>query len=740
MNISRCSYTLLGVLLFLFLFNSVSFAQESAHWETLIIPGRQCHYLLPDSPVDPAWTLSSFDDSGWTTATGGVGYGDNDDNTTIDPAISVYSRYNFTLSSPEIITHLILDMDFDDAFVAYLNGVELARYNMGDSLSATAWNQSADTLQEAHVYQGLVPLRFTFDDSIINLLHAGSNTFAVQVHNESSSSSDLSSNPYLHARVAASESYFHATPSWFYPPFSEDSTLLPLVVLSTDGQPIPSDPRITASMKLVDNPPGVYNFPDDPPNGYDGQISIEVRGESSAWFSPKKSYSLETQTDSGTNNNVSLLQLPLENDWVLYAPYLDKSLIRNVLSYRLFEEMGHYAPRTRFVDLILNNDFQGLYILTEKIKRDKNRVDMAKLLPEDISGDELTGGYLLRIDKLTGMSPDEYWVSPVLPPYADFEPVTYQYFDPKPEELNDEQRSYIRNHMQEFETALIQSNFKDPEKGYRSFLDMPSFVDMTILNEFTKDVDAFRLSHYFYKQKDSDGGKLVTGPPWDYNLTFGNSNFTSDMHEPFNWIYTNPITIYWWARVMEDSWFRNALRCRWDELYRSVLSSDHLHGIIDSTLMVMGESVNNNFRRWPILGTWVWPNHYVGETYSDEEWFLRNWIDERLEWLDARWGGQCWTLSDESEQTIPLPDATRIYPNPSDLSATFVDLNGFVETELNFSIYDMNGRVVHRGLARYSGSEFTYALPDLSYLGNGIYTLEIGSSAKERVLFKLIRQ
>jgi hypothetical protein len=153
----------------------------------------------------------------------------------------------------------------------------------------------------------------------------------------------------------------------------------------------------------------------------------------------------------------------------------------------------------------------------------------------------------------------------------------------------------------------------------------------------------------------------------------------------------------------------------------------------------MGEAVNTNFERWPILGTWVWPNYYVGETYSDEEWFLRNWIDERLEWLDARWGGQCWALSDESEQAIPLPDATRIYPNPSDLSATFVDLNGFVEAELPFSLYDMNGRVVHKGLARYSGSEFTYALPDLSYLGNGLYTLEIESPAKESVLLKLIK-
>jgi hypothetical protein len=108
--------------------------------------------------------------------------------------------------------------------------------------------------------------------------------------------------------------------------------------------------------------------------------------------------------------------------------------------------------------------------------------------------------------------------------------------------------------------------------------------------------------------------------------------------------------------------------------------------------------------------------------------------------MDGKWGGQCWALSDESDQTIPLPDAKRVYPNPSDLSATFVDLNGFIETELGFRIIDMQGRVVHQAMARYSGSEFTYALPDLSYLPNGVYTLEIGDSITGRSVFRLLKQ
>ncbi len=191
---------------------------------------------------------------------------------------------------------------------------------------------------------------------------------------------------------------------------------------------------------------------------------------------------------------------------------------------------------------------------------------------------------------------------------------------------------------------------------------------------------------------------------------------------------------------MEDSWFRNQLRCRWDELYQSVLSSENLHAIVDSSLIVMGESVSRNFQRWPILGTYVWPNSFVGQTYSEEEWFLRNWMDDRIEWMDGKWGGQCWPLSSDNEEVIPLPESGRIYPNPSDLSSTFVDLNGMLEAEVSFRLFDMNGRIVQQGRAHYSGSEFAYSLPDLSFLPKGIYTLEIGSTVQERAVFKLIKQ
>lgn len=739
MILNKWNAALLGALVSLLLSCPAASAQDIDHWETLILPGRQCKYLVPASQVDPAWIHIDYDDSGWETGIGGVGYGDDDDNTTIDQSVSVYCRYDFTLSYPDSIVDLVLDMDFDDGFVAYLNGTELARYNMGEAGSTTTWDQLAETLHEAGLYQGMGVLRFTLEESLTDLLQLGTNTFALEVHNESATSSDLSSNPYLHAGIANSGSFYHSTPDWFYPPFLKDSTRLPLLMIDTEGQQIPNEPRITATMKLVDMGLGNYNPTTDTGNVYNGQISIETRGESSQWFSPKDSYSIETQTDSGTNNNVSLLGLPEENDWVLYAPYSDKSLIRNVLTYSLFEEMGNYSPRTRFVELVLNNDYRGIYILTEKIKRDKNRVDMAKLRPEDITGDELSGGYLMRIDKTTDMPSTHYWQSSIYPPLSGYQRVTYQYFDPDYEELNDTQRNYIKDFLYEFESALVQSYFKDPDRGYRAYLDIPSMIDMMILNEFTKEVDSYLFSHYFYKQKDSDGGLLVNGPPWDYNLAFGNNDYYPDVHLDYNWLYDQDNRVYWWARVMEDSWFRNALRCRWDELHETVLSSEHLHGFIDSTTMVMGESIDRNFIRWPVLGVYIWPNSYVGASYDEEEWFLRNWIDDRLEWMNGRWGGQCWPLAAEEDQVIQLPESGRIYPNPSDLSYTFVDLNGYLGEEVPFRLFDMSGRLVHQDLAPYAGNEFAYALPDLSHLPIGIYSLEIGSISEIRQVFKLIK-
>ena len=518
-----------------------------------------------------------------------------------------------------------------------------------------------------------------------------------------------------------------------------DSTLLPLLIIDTYGAEIPDEPRIKAHMGLIHNETGDYNKLEDPFSEYDGQISIERRGESSQYFYPKKSFSIETQNSDGSNNNVSLLGLPEENDFVLNAPYGDKSLMRNVLSYGLFDKFGHYSPRTRFVEVILNGDFQGLYVLTEKIKRDKNRVDIAKIVPKDTTAEDISGGYLLRIDKISSMEPYEYWESTVNPLFPEKNKIIYQFFDPDYYELTLAQRDYVKGYMQEFDETLVGDNFKDPATGYRSYLDIPSFVDLMILNEFTKDVDAFRLSHYFYKQKVTKGGKLVSGPPWDYNLTFGNSDFTTDFHLPENWIYPHRVAIYWWDRAMQDPWFANQLHCRWDELYETVMSPESMSAMIDSTYLALDRATERNFTRWPILGTYVWPNSFVGTSYGHEMGFLRIWIGDRLNWMNDRWGGMCLVASDQATQLISDP-RLKVFPNPSDLSNTYLSLSHYSATELSIRLYDLSGKRVYQTEITYSGSEYAFPLPNLSFLPSGIYTLEVTDGQSLREITKLLKQ
>ncbi|MCK4750603.1 MAG: CotH kinase family protein, partial [Bacteroidales bacterium] len=612
--------------------------------------------------------------------------------------------------------------------------------NMGAYGSPTTWDQLADGHHNALMPEGLDPMRFHLGQAGLDLLVTGENLLSIEAHNVSAVSSDLSSNIYLHAGISSETHFFNDPPDWFTapPPFPVDSSLLPLMVINTEGVQIPDEPRITARMGLIYNGEGKYQTVDDPLNAYDGQISIERRGESSSMY-PKTSYSIETQTDSGTNNNVSLLGLPEENDYVLYGPYGDKSQIRNVISYSLFEQMGHYAPRTRLIELVINNDYKGLYVLTEKIKRDQNRVDMARLTPSDTAAPDITGGYILRVDKTSGMDPSEYWDSNVQPPIQGYGIVRYQYFVPGYDELTTSQRSYIRNYMESFEQVLVSSGFQDPLTGYRSYLDIPSFIDLMILNEFTKDVDAFRLSHYFYKQRDDRGGKIVQGPPWDYNLTFGNNDFTEDIDNTSNWIYNKTMTIYWWARLMQDSWFRNQLYCRWDQLYASILDPSNVSMMVDDILYDLNDAINRNYERWPVFGIYVWPNSFVGNNYPEEEEYLRSWIDDRLSWMELKWGGLCVPVSTGGAPVIQEAGILKVYPNPSNLSHTFVSIPFSDASSVHIRLFDMKGRLAFESEVQNSNAEFAYQLPDLSTLPGGVYTLEVNDGAT-RMVARVIKQ
>ena len=152
-----------------------------------------------------------------------------------------------------------------------------------------------------------------------------------------------------------------------------DSTNIPLFIIDTKGQSIPDEPKITADLRIIYDGKS-YNCPDDTANIYEGKIGIEIRGKYSATL-PQKPYGIETRDALGENLNIPLFHMPAENDWILLANYNDKTFLRNTLSFEIFRRMGHFAPRTQYCELVLNDNYQGIYVFTEKIKRDKGRVN-----------------------------------------------------------------------------------------------------------------------------------------------------------------------------------------------------------------------------------------------------------------------------------------------------------------------------------------------------------------------------
>jgi len=609
------------------------------HWETIVAAETEWKYFAATTEPSEYWNTLQFDDTQWLTGIGGIGYDDGDDATVIEFVNSLYLRVKFGISDLALITEMLLDIDFDDGFVAYINGTEIAR-----SANVIADNPAFDSGvsydREALMYQGGAPERYALDKSV---LLTGENVLAVHILNISFTSSDLSSLVYLQGKINSENISYSQTPEWFVAPSEFSDSNLPIVIINTNGQTIVDDPKITATMGIINNGVGNRNAITDDYTDYNGLIGIEVRGQSSQMF-PKKSYGFETRDQSGADIKVPLMGMPAESDWVLYAPFTDKTMVRNALTFELCREMGNYCTRTQYCELFLNGVYEGIYILMEKIKRDEFRVNINKLKPDETSGDDLTGGYIVKVDKLDWNYQNGYdgWLSAPEPSYPEAKDITFQYYYPKPEDLVPAQRNYIKNFVTETEAVLISEDFTDKNTGYNKYLNVGSFVDALIINEISKEVDKYRFSTYFYKQRDSDGGEFFAGPAWDFNLGYGNVDYWNFGLSADGWVYEDVqpgewSVMYWWKRLVEDPYFASLVATRWHDLRQNVLSNENQLGIIDSLVTIIDEAKERNFDRWPILGVYIWPNYdWEGNDYSDELDYLRNWLTARLAWMDYR--------------------------------------------------------------------------------------------------------
>ncbi len=494
------------------------------------------------------------------------------------------------------------------------------------------------------------------------------------------------------------------------------SSNLPIIVIDTNGEHIRDDERIFVDMGAVDNGPGRRNYLTGPFNAYNGKIAIETRGSATSGY-PKRQYRFETEDSLGENLNVSLLGLPVENDWVLYGPYTDdQSLIRNVLAYKLSNDIGRYASRTRFCELVLNDNYRGLYILMEKIKRDNDRVEIAEMDSTAIAGDDVTGGYIFKIDKWEGENVG-FWESE--------NHIIYQYHYPKADEILPQQEQYIKNFMDNFETIMLNlDKLSGPLPAYETVIDVPSFIDHFLLNEFPKNVDAYRISAFLYKQNARRGGKLFAGPIWDFNLSFGNAWYAEDKFVTDTWQVDYSISIrpgdnyrvpFWWPLLVKYPDFTNKIVQRWNQLKFTHFDKDSIYTTIDILADSVTEARLRNVARWP---------ETEHQPYADEIAQMKQWISDRWDFMDANLG----LLSDVEASKANCPPLAfalgQNYPNPFNPATRFsYELPEKAQVEI--TIYNINGQQVERPVncLKPAGS-YTVEF-DARHLPSGIYLYKL---------------
>ena len=467
-------------------------------------------------------------------------------------------------------------------------------------------------------------------------------------------------------------------------PIFAQSYDLPLIIVNTQNRQAlqKGADKIPATMSILDKG---TNSVADSSKGEKYNIGIKIRGQTSADF-PKKGYGIELKARSCTNvadtachdTSLKVLGMPKNADWVFHGPYVDKTLIRNALAYWLYQRTGRYSSRFKFFELYLNGQYKGVYLLLEKIKRAKARVHIAKLKDEDISGDDVTGGYVLSIDKVDNNSTQgldkEGFKS------KDGSPVVMR--SPKKENTNKQQQQYIQNFFNKIESTC--DNGDVMSNGCSDILDIEAAVDYVIHEDVTNNTDAYICSFYMFKNKDSKGGKLQLGAPWDFNLAFGayqrvggekadgwripqsanDGGFAFGMNEWF--------VAKWIQNLWRNNTFQQKYKERWAELRSGVWHTKNIDKFIDSLKTVLKNAANRNFERWPNLGQssgtcdadpmepgnnnggnngGMWGgwgggmggfcmgmkmNYYNEPTWDAEIEHLRKYVKQRFAWIDQQ--------------------------------------------------------------------------------------------------------
>jgi hypothetical protein len=405
---------------------------------------------------------------------------------------------------------------------------------------------------------------------------------------------------------------------------------LPVLVLHTQQSgalSIPEAPMVNASASVFEPRNGKTALLG--PTASSSRIGLRVHGKSSRMF-PQKSYSLELrQAGADVDDDTrGVLGLPADGDYILVAPsQMDRSLVRTALAFTLSNEIGQYASRTRFVEVFLTEkaaapvamrDYVGVYALVEKIKRGPDRVRVERIAADAMTAPAVTGGYVIRVDH----DANDFGAGGT----------NFGFVYPESEEFigvnRKAQRAYLQNYIQEFIDSIGQGDFKHPKTGlhYSKYIDVPSFIDNNLLNALFKNVDAFRFSSYFHKDRD---GLLKAGPLWDVDRSSGTpyDQFERSLR-PDEWSRmdsSHPLTYGWWGRLFADPAFKTAHTKRFVELSKGAFSVARIHALIDKFAADLREAQQRHFARWtelPPMGG------HDGEIRA-----LKTWFAARVPWM-----------------------------------------------------------------------------------------------------------
>jgi hypothetical protein len=352
--------------------------------------------------------------------------------------------------------------------------------------------------------------------------------------------------------------------------------------------------------------------------------SFHSRGSSTANM-PQPSLAMEFLDEFNDDDSHPVLGLPSNSDWVLYAPNMyDPVLIHNPFVHQLGRDMGHYSSRTRFLEVYIvmhsgpvrAEDYAGLYVLEEKIKIGKNRLAIDKLGPDDLKEPEVTGSYLLKLDRLGPME-QGFWAGGA----------GIVYVDPKESVINLPQRAaqrrYIADYLDDLERALQGPDWKDPHKGYPAYIDVNAWIDYHVLELLVGNVDVFHYSSYFYKPR---GGKLTFGPHWDYDRALGSIDRRDA--NPRRWNTGRFFEGPWWRQVFRDVDFWQLWVDRWQEMRRTHFAETNMFALIDRLASEVREAQPRQEARWGLRPRWG--------TYQSEVDWMKRWLSERVNFIDGQ--------------------------------------------------------------------------------------------------------